>query len=748
MKKFQKTLIVLLTLCHCLYLSANNSYNLDKDIYRKVDSIMSLMTLDEKIGQTIMYSGDWNKTGPYVTSDNMRFLKEGNLGSMLNVYTSKGTKELQKIAVEETRLGIPLLFGYDVIHGFKTIFPINLGIASSWDLKDIEEVARISAEEASASGVHWTFAPMIDIARDPRWGRISEGSGEDVYLTSEIAKSYVKGFQGDNLAHINTILACAKHFVGYGAAQAGRDYHTVNMGDNELRNVYMPPFKAAIDSGVETFMTAFNELNGVPATANKYIFKDILRDEWGFNGFVVTDYTAINELVNHGYAENEKHAAKLAINSGIDMDMMSGAYMRFLKELIIEGEIDETLVNEACRKILIAKFKLGLFDDPYSYSNEQREKETIYRSEFLESARKTASKSSVLLKNINKALPLNNKQTIALIGPLAKDKRNIIGSWAAAGDRNGKAISIFQGIKEYLDESTIMFAKGCDINSNDYSGFNEAVNIAKKADKILMVLGEDYNMSGEAASRTNIKLPGIQTELIKTLRDELPKKEIILILMNGRPLDLTIEDNLVDAILEIWYPGTSGGLGVADILFGKYNPSAKLPITFPRNVGQVPIYYNVKNTGRPISNDNPTEDYKSNYIDSPNTPLYPFGHGLSYTTFEYSEIKLSNDKVKESEILKASSIITNTGEYDGHEVVQLYIHDKVASITRPVKELKGFKKIFLRKGESKTVTFEINSDDLKFYNSGKLSLESGEFQIAISGTSDFEFNKIFNLTLN
>ena len=748
MKKIQKTLIVLSTLCHCLYLSANNSYNSEKDIYRKVDSIMSLMTLDEKIGQTIMYSGDWNKTGPYVTSDNMKFLKEGNLGSMLNVYTSKGTKELQKIAVEETRLGIPLLFGYDVIHGFKTIFPINLGIASSWDLKDVEEVARISAEEASASGVHWTFAPMIDIARDPRWGRISEGSGEDVYLTSEIAKSYVKGFQGDNLYHINTILACAKHFVGYGAAQAGRDYHTVNMGDNELRNVYMPPFKATIDSGVETFMTAFNELNGVPATANQYIFKDILRDEWGFNGFVVTDYTAINELVNHGYAENEKHAAELAINSGIDMDMMSGAYRRFLKELIIEGKVDETLINEACRKILIAKFKLGLFDDPYRYSNEQREEETIYRPEFLESARKIASKSSVLLKNINKALPLNNKQTIALIGPLAKDKRNIIGSWAAAGDRNGKAISIFQGIKEYLDESNIMFAKGCDINSNNYSGFNEAVNIAKKADKILMVLGEDYNMSGEAASRTNIKLPGIQTELIKTLRDELPNKEIILILMNGRPLDLTIEDSLVDAILEIWYPGTSGGLGVADILFGKYNPSAKLPITFPRNVGQVPIYYNVKNTGRPISNDNPTEDYKSNYIDSPNTPLYPFGHGLSYTTFEYSEIKLSNNKVRESEILKVSSIITNTGEYDGHEVVQLYIHDKVASITRPVKELKDFKKIFLRKGESKTVTFEINSDDLKFYNNGKLMIESGEFEIAISGTSDFEFNKTFNLTLN
>jgi len=748
MKKIQKVLIVFLTSCHCFYLSADNSYNSESEIKRKVDSIMSLMTLDEKIGQTIMYSGDWNKTGPYVTSDNMKFLKAGNLGSMLNVYTSKGTKELQKIAVEETRLGIPLIFGYDVIHGFKTIFPINLGIASSWDLKVVGEVARISAQEASASGIHWTFAPMIDIARDPRWGRISEGSGEDVYLTSEISKSYVKGFQGNNLTDINTILACAKHFVGYGAAQAGRDYHTVNMGDNELRNVYMPPFKAAIDSGVETFMTAFNELNGVPATANQYIFKDILRDEWGFNGFVVTDYTAINELVNHGYAENEKHAAELAINSGIDMDMMSGAYRRFLKELVIEGEVNETLINEACRKILIAKFKLGLFDDPYRYSNEQREGETIYRPEFLESARKIASKSSVLLKNNNKALPLNNKQSIALIGPLAKDKRNIIGNWAAAGDRNGKAISIFQGIKEYLNESTIMFAKGCDINSNDYSGFDEAVNIAKKADKILMVLGEDYNMSGEAASRTNIKLPGIQTQLIKTLRDELPNKEIILILMNGRPLDLTIEDSLVDAILEVWYPGTSGGIGVADVLFGKYNPSAKLPITFPRNVGQVPIYYNIKNTGRPISNDKPTEDYKSNYIDSPNTPLYPFGHGLSYTTFEYSEINLSKKQLRESEILKASLTITNTGDYDGHEIVQLYVHDKVGSITRPVKELKGFKKIFLKSGESKTVSFDITIEDLKFFNNGQFTVESGEFEIAISGTSNFEFNKTFNLVLN
>ena len=748
MKKISVTIIVLTIFSHCLCLKANNTGDLELEIHKKVDSLMSLMTLDEKIGQTIMYSGDWNKTGPYVTSDNMKFLKEGNLGSMLNVYTAEGTKKLQKIAVEETRLGIPLLFGYDVIHGFKTIFPINLGIASTWDLEDVKEVARISAEEASASGVHWTFAPMIDIARDPRWGRISEGSGEDVYLTSEIAKAYVKGFQGNSLSNINTILACAKHFVGYGAAQAGRDYHTVSMGDNELRNVYMPPFKAAIDSGVETFMTAFNELNGIPSTANQYIFKDILREEWGFNGFVVTDYTAINELVNHGYAENEKHAAELSINSRVDMDMMSGAYRRFLKELIIEGKVDEKLINEACRRILTAKFKLGLFEDPYKYSDEKREKEIIYHHDFLDSARKIASKSSVLLKNINKTLPLNKKQTIALIGPLVKDKRNIIGSWAAAGDRNGKAISIFEGIKEYLDDSNIMFAKGCDIESNDKSGFIEAINIAKKADKIIMVLGEDYNMSGEAASRTSIKLPGIQSELVKAIRNEFPEKEIVLILMNGRPLDLTTEDSLADAILEIWYPGTSGGLGVADVLFGKYNPSAKLPITFPRNIGQIPIYYNVKNTGRPISKDNPTEDYKSNYIDSPNSPLYPFGHGLSYTTFKYSEIKLSNDVISESETLKASTTITNSGDYDGHEIVQLYIHDEVGSITRPVKELKGFKKVFIKRGQSKTITFEISSDDLKFYNNGRLTIESGKFEIAISGTSDFEFKKSFNLILN
>ena len=722
-----------------------NTIPSNNDIYTKVDSLMSLMTIKEKVGQTIMYSGDWDVTGPFISSDNMKLIRGGNLGAMLNVYSAKKTKELQKIAVEETRLGIPLLFGYDVIHGFRTIFPINLGHASSWDIEDIEKSARIAAEEASSEGLHWTFAPMLDIGRDPRWGRVSEGAGEDVFLTNEIAKAYVNGFQGQDLSLHNTILACAKHFVGYGAAQAGRDYHTVNIGEDELRNVYLPPFKAAVDAGVETFMTAFNEINGVPATGNKFIFRDILRDEWNFNGFVVTDYTAINELVPHGFAVDEKHAAELAIKAGIDLDMMSGAYKSYLEELVNEGKIDVDLINDACRRILTVKYKLGLFEDPYRYSDEERENKIIYKPKYLEAARESAAMSSVLLKNDDNALPLSKTETIALIGPLAKDKENIIGNWAAAGDRNGKSISIYQGIKSYLNSANILYTKGCDIETDIKSGFKKAIALAKKADKIVLVMGENYHMSGEAASRTNIKIPGVQTELIKSLRKEFPSKQIILILMNGRPLDLSEEDSLADAILETWFPGTSGGYGVADVLFGKYNPSAKLPITFPRSIGQVPIYYNVKNTGRPIPLDNPKEDYKSNYIDSPNTPLYPFGHGLSYTNFEYSDITLSSNKIGVSDTLSVSVNIKNTGNYDGHEVAQLYIHDKVGSITRPIKELKGFEKIFLKKGEIKTVKFKLTSEDLKFFNGIEFTAEAGEFELAISGTSDFSFMNSFEL---
>ncbi|XMO86768.1 glycoside hydrolase family 3 N-terminal domain-containing protein [Algibacter sp. AS12] len=712
----------------------------------KIDSLMSLMTLKEKIGQTVMYSGDLTVTGPVVSNNNQKYVKEGAVGAMLNVFSAKATRDLQKLAVEETRLGIPLLFGYDVIHGYKTIFPINLGLAASWDLEDIKKGSRIAAQEASAVGIHWTFAPMVDISRDPRWGRISESAGEDVYLASKIGKAYVQGFQGDDLSKHNTILACAKHFVGYGAAQAGRDYHTVNMGQDELWNVYFPPFKATVDAGVETFMTAFNELNGIPATGNKYIFRDVLRDEWDFKGFVVTDYFATNEMVVHGYAKDRKEATKLAIEAGVDQDMMSNANHLYLEELVNEGKVDVELINDACRRILLTKYKLGLFDDPYRYSDEQREKEVIYEPEFLEAARKSAAMASVLLKNDNKSLPLDKNQTIALIGPLAKDKENIIGNWAAEGDRNGKAISVHQGVQEYLGDSKIIFAKGCEIEGKDESGFSEAINAAKRADKVVMVLGEDYDMSGEAASRTNIKLPGSQTQLIKAIREAVPNKKIILVLMNGRPLDLSEEDILADAILETWFPGTSGGYGVADVLFGAYNPSAKLPVTFPRNVGQVPIYYNMKRAGRPMNPNNPKEDYTSNYLDSPNSPLYAFGHGLSYTTYQYSDITLSSKTIGFSDTLSVSATITNMGDYDGHEIVQLYIHDKVGSLTRPVKELKGFRKVFIKKGESKTVNFDLTVEDLKYYTADmSFNVEPGEFQIAIKGSSDFDFKHTFTL---
>jgi beta-glucosidase len=712
----------------------------------KVDSLMNLMTLEERIGQTVMYGGDWSVTGPSTKTDFLKYIKEGSVGAMLNVYTAKGTRDLQKLAVEETRLGIPLLFGYDVIHGHRTIFPINLGLSASWDLNLIELSSRIAAEEASAEGLHWTFAPMVDIARDPRWGRISEGAGEDVYLGSEIAKAYVKGFQGDDLSKNNTILACAKHYVAYGAAQAGRDYHTVNLGEDELRNVYLPPFKATVDAGVETFMSAFNELNGVPTSGNKYTLRDILQDEWQFKGFVVSDYTSINEMIPHGFAEDDKDAARIGMNAGVDMDMMGSVYRLYLKELIAEGKVDEAIVNDACRRILLSKFKLGLFDDPYRYSDENREKETIYKPEFLKTARDAVAASSVLLQNKNSALPLDKKQTIALIGPLAKDEYHINGNWGGAGDRKGKSVSVFEGLQEYLKDHQIIYAQGCEIVKDDESGFEEAIAAAKKADVVVLIMGEDHGMSGEAASRTNLKIPGIQPKLIKKIREAVPNKQIILVLMNGRPLNLSEEVGQVDAILEAWFPGTMGGSGIADILYGVYNPSGKLTATFPRNVGQVPIYYNMKNTGRPIPESNPGEDYKSNYIDVPNTPLFSFGFGLSYTTFDYSDLKISTNTMTFSNTLTASVTVTNSGNFDGHEIVQLYIRDKVGSFTRPVKELKGFQKLFLKKGESKTVSFTISEEDLKFYNQkSEFVAESGDFDIAIAPSSDFKFNHTFTL---
>lgn len=713
----------------------------------KVDSLMQLMTLQEKIGQTVMYSGRWDQTGPIVGTDNGRYIREGNMGAMLNAMSVKGTRDLQTIAVEETRLGIPLLFGYDVIHGHRTIFPINLGLSASWDLNMVEESSRIAAEEASAEGIHWTFAPMVDVSREPRWGRISEGAGEDVFLNSEIAKAYVKGFQGDDLSQPNTILACAKHYVAYGAAQAGRDYHTTNMSEDELRNVYLPPFKATIDAGVETFMSAFNELNGVPTSGNKFTLRDILRDEWKFDGFVVSDYTSINEMVQHGFAKDSIDAARIGMNAGVDMDMVGKLYHHFLKDLVEDGKVSEQYINESCKRILLAKYKLGLFDDPYRYIDEAREANTKYKPGFLAKAREIAAASSVLLQNKNKALPLSkNTKSVAFIGPLVKDEYDILGNWAAKGDRNGKAVSVFEGITEYLKPKQIVYAKGCEILKDDESGFEEAISVSKQADEIVLVMGEGHHMSGEAASRTNLKIPGIQPKLIKKIREANPNKKITLVLMNGRPLNLSDEVNLVDAILEIWFPGTMGGAATADLLFGKVNPSGKLTVTFPRNVGQVPIYYNMKNTGRPIPENNPKQDYKSNYIDVPNTPLFAFGHGLSYTDFNYANFKLSSNELTFSGTIEASVEVSNTGDYDGHEIVQLYIHDKVGSITRPVKELKGFQKIHLKKGESKTVTFSISAEDLKFYNSEMVyGVEPGEFEIAIAPSSEFKFKHTFTL---
>lgn len=709
----------------------------------QIDSLMALMTLEEKIGQTVLYTSTADVTGPVLDENYIEYLKNGHVGALFNATGSAFTRKLQKIAVEETRLGIPLLFGYDVIHGYKTIFPIPLGESSSWDLKLMEKTARIAAKEASTEGVHWTFAPMIDVARDPRWGRISEGAGEDTYLNSKIARARVKGFQGGSLNNKNTILACAKHYAAYGAAQAGRDYHTVDVSENTLFNIYLPPFKAALDEGVATFMTSFNELNGVPATGNKFLLDNILKKDWGFNGFVVTDYTSINEMVPHGYAKDLKHAGELAMNSGVDMDMQGGVYLNYMKQSIEEGLISMDKLDSAVKAILKMKYKLGLFKDPYRYCNEALEPQVILNDEHLEIAREAARKSIVLLKNDKQVLPLDKTKQIALIGPLANDEFHIIGNWAAHGNRNGVAVSVKEGFE--ARNSNFNYAKGCEIDGGDTLGFAEAINKVKTSDVVVMVMGESERMSGEAASRTSIKLPGYQQDFIKEVRKT--GRPIVLVLMNGRPMDLSWENGQVDAILETWFPGTSGGHAIADVLFGDYNPSAKLTVTFPKNIGQVPLYYNLKNTGRPAYVEGADPRYSSKYIDLDNSPLYPFGYGLSYTTFEYGEVVMSHNLITLNTQIKVNVDVSNIGNYDGEEIVQLYIKDKVGSITRPVKELKGFKKIHLKKGETKTVEFIITPENLKFYKAGKGFVnEEGEYELFVSGSSNHEFTHEFTFT--
>jgi beta-glucosidase len=743
------TLLLTLSFCTSAKKEKSGKWFNDAKTASRVDSVLSLMTLEEKIGQLTLFTSDYDVTGPVMREGYIDDIKAGRVGAIFNAFGADYTMKLQKMAVEETRLGIPLLFGYDVIHGHRTIFPIPLGEAASWDLEYIEKASRIAAIEASSEGLHWTFAPMIDISMDPRWGRVAESAGEDPYLTSRIAEAKIRGFQGDDLSDIHTMLACAKHFAAYGAAQAGRDYHTVDMSEITLRNIYLPPFKASVDAGVATFMTAFNELFAVPATGSKFLLTDVLRDEWNFNGFVVTDYTSINEMVLHGFAKDEKHAGELAINAGVDMDMQGAVFYDYLKKSLEEGIVTEKTIDRAVRRILNLKFELGLFDDPYRYSDTLRQKNNVMTEEHLEFARDFAKRSIVLLKNGKKpgsdipALPLEKDiKRIAVIGPLADNQKELIGSWSAAGDYT-KSVTLLQGIKNKLGNKTqVIYAKGANINDDSKDGFAEAVRIARSSDVIILAIGEYALMSGEAASRSNINLPGVQEELAL----ELAKtgRPLIVVLMNGRPLTIEKIDEHASAILETWFLGTTTGDAVADVLFGDYNPSGKLTVTFPRTVGQIPIHYNMKNTGRPESE----FKYTSKYSDVPNTPLYPFGFGLSYTTFAYSDISLSSGIINNSDTLTASVVVKNTGKIAGEEVVQLYTRQLVGSITRPVKELKGFKKVSLEPEESLVVSFHITANDLAFYNAkNEFAAEPGKFHLLIGTSSEnvklasFEFQK-------
>ena len=707
-----------------------------KSIDQKVTELMAKMTLEEKIGQLNQYNDDITATGPVTKdADKAGQVRAGKLGSILNAIGAKNTKNWQDQAMQ-SRLKIPLLFGQDVIHGFRTTFPIPLGETATWDMNLIEKSARIAAIEASAYGIHWTFAPMVDIGRDPRWGRVMEGAGEDTYLGTLVGKARVKGFQGNGLGNKDAVMACAKHFAAYGAAVGGRDYNSVDMSLRQLHETYLPPFKAVSDMGVATFMNSFNDINGIPATGNKYLQRDLLKGAWNFQGFVVSDWGSIGEMIPHGFAKDNKDAALKAIIAGSDMDMESRSYTNHLAELVKEGKVDIQLVDDAVRRILTKKYELGLFDDPYRFINEKREKEQANNPEHRKFAREIGAKSIVLLKNENQLLPLSpTTKKVAIIGPFAKATVENHGFWSIAfPDDSQRIVTQFDGIKAQLDKnSELLYAKGCNANDNDKSLFAEAVETAKKADVVIMTLGEGHAMSGEAKSRSNIHFSGVQEDLLK----EIAKtgKPIILMINAGRPLVFDWASENIPTIVYTWWLGTEAGNSIADVLFGKINPGGKLPMTFPRNEGQIPIYYNHYNTGRPAKN-NTDRNYVSAYIDLDNDPAYPFGFGLSYTTFQYSDVNVSATQLKGNQTLTASVTLTNSGNYDGEEVVQLYIRDLVGKVVRPVKELKGFQKIFLKKGESKTVSFNITPEDLKFYDDElNFDWESGEFDIMIGTNS-------------
>ncbi|URW75485.1 beta-glucosidase BglX [Sphingomonas donggukensis] len=705
-----------------------------------VDALIAKMTLAEKIGQLTLLTSDWVSTGPTLRAGYKEDVAAGKVGAIFNAHSVAYTRELQKLAVEGTRLKIPLIFGYDVIHGHRTIFPISLGEAASWDLAAIEKSARISATEAAAEGLHWTFAPMVDISRDPRWGRISEGAGEDTYLGSRIAEARVKGFQGKRIGDTDAVLATVKHFAAYGAPQAGRDYSTVDMSMRELRDTYLPPYKAAIDAGAATVMTSFNEVDGVPASGNHFLMTDVLRNEWGFKGFVVTDFTSINEMVPHGYAKDEKQAGEQAINAGVDMDMQGAVYLNHLAKSVAEGKVSVATIDTAVRRVLEMKYRLGLFTDPYRFSDAKREKANVMTPAFLAAARDVARRSMVLLKNDRDALPIaSSAKRIAVVGPLGDSKADMIGSWAGQGDRTTKPVSVLEGIRARAGKGvTVTYAKGASYAFADAAktdGFAEAMAAARDADVIVAAMGEHWDMTGEAASRTSLDLPGNQEALLKQLKTL--GKPIVLVLLSGRPNTVAWAAENVDAILEAWYPGTMGGHAVADVLFGDYNPSGKLPVTFPRSVGQVPIYYAMKNTGRPYEPKGPEQKYRSRYLDSPNTPQWPFGYGLSYTSFGYSPVTLDRATIRPGQTLTASVTLTNTGKRVGTETVQLYTRDLVGSVTRPLKELKGFRQITLKPGEARRVSFTVSDKDLAFHRADmSWGAEAGDFDLFIGGSSD------------
>lgn len=760
MKRITLIFSIMIALTAC---NSGQQKNGDSKMDSFITKLMDKMTIQEKIGQlNLVTPGGGILTGSVVSTDVETKIKEGKVGGIFGVYGPEKVRQAQKLAVEESRLGIPMLFGSDVIHGYKTTFPLPIALSCSWNMELIEKTARIAAIEATADGIFWNFSPMVDISRDPRWGRISEGSGEDPYLGSQIAIAMVKGYQGEDLTATNTMMATVKHFALYGAPEAGRDYNTVDMSRMRMFNEYLPPYKAAIEAGVGCVMSSFNDVDGIPASGNKWLLTELLRNQWKFDGFVVSDYTSVNEMIEHGFGDLQAVSA-LSLNAGLDMDMVGEGFLTTLEKSLNEGKVTENAINQACRRVLEAKYKLGLFDDPYRYFDDARPAKDILSAENRAVARQAAAHSMVLLKNEEGVLPLKKSGTIALIGPLANDKNNMLGTWAPTGNPQ-LSVPILDGMKSVAGENVkILYAKGANISDDtEFAAkinvfgtrieidqrspeamLQEALSVSKNADVIVAVIGEATEMSGESSSRSEISLPESQKKLLRALAGT--GKPIVLVMMSGRPLTLAEENDLADAILFTWHPGIEAGNAIADILFGDYNPSGKLTTTFPRNVGQIPVYYSLRRTGRPQADETFTK-FKSNYLDVSNSPLFAFGYGLSYTTFEYSNLKLSSETIHGNDSVKVSVDVANTGNFDGEEVVQLYVRDVVASVTRPVKELKGFKKVMIKKGENITVTFNLTASDLAFYhNDLEFYAEPGEFMVFVGGNSDAPLSGKFEL---